>query len=122
MMAILGSKVRVGIDVVSITNIKESSMMWGCKFQLNLTWVEDRVLWRDLRDNTNLNMISQDGPGKGLGGQVCIMQDNTQYRRSPIFRTGQECRIVTSQLSGFLSSSSPTLLTVTTLSWTPSPP
>ena len=55
------------MEVISITKIIESAMKWGCKFQLNLTWVEGRVRWRDLRDKTNLNMISQ------FGSEVCII-------------------------------------------------
>ena len=42
----------------------ESAMKWGCKLQMNLTWVEGRVRWRDLRENTNLNIISQVGSGQ----------------------------------------------------------
>ena len=55
---------------MSITEIMESAMKWGCKLQLNLTWVEGRVRWRDLRDKTNLNIISQVGSGQDTGGQV----------------------------------------------------
>ena len=52
------------MDVISITKIMESSMKWECKFQLNLTWVEGRVRWRDLSHKTNLNKISHVGPGQ----------------------------------------------------------
>ena len=45
-------------------------MKWGCKLQLNLTWVEGRVRWRDLRDNTNLNVVSNIGTGEDSTGQV----------------------------------------------------
>ena len=67
------------MDVISITKIMESAMKWGCKFQLNLTWVEGRVRWRDLRDKTNLNMISQ------FGSEVYIIhysQNSTQNART----------------------------------------
>ena len=56
-----GSKkvdVKLALEVMAITEIKESYMKWGCKFLMNLTWTEDRLKWRDLRKNPNLNLIS----------------------------------------------------------------
>ena len=63
-------QVLVGVDIMEITDINESDMKWGCKLHMNLTWVEGRVRWRDLRDKNNLNMISQEVQGKDKGGQV----------------------------------------------------
>ena len=73
------------MDVISITKIMESSMKWGCKFQLNLTWVEGRVRWKDLSYKTNLNKISHVGPG-----QVYSTQENTQHARTSLFRIGKQ--------------------------------
>ena len=70
---------------MSITEIMESAMKWGCKLQLNLTWVEGRVRWRDLRDKTNLNIISQVGFGQDTGGQVGhTIQERIKTNRSEL--------------------------------------
>ena len=65
-------QVKVGVEVMEITDIAESDMKWGCKLQINLTWVEGRVRWRDLRDKNNLNMIHQDNPDQDARGQVLV--------------------------------------------------
>ena len=98
---------------MDIAEIAESSMKWGCKLQLNLTWVEGRVRWRDLRDQDNLNMISQEGPGQSTG-QVPSMEDNITLAETFSPRPGQQDKY-RSQVSGFLFLSSPTLLTMTLL-------
>ena len=51
-------QVSVSVDILAITDIKETSMNWGCKLQLNMTWVDDRLRWKDLRENSNLNVIT----------------------------------------------------------------
>ena len=51
-------QVAVSVDILAITDIKETSMNWGCKLQLNMTWVDDRLHWKDLRENSNLNIIT----------------------------------------------------------------
>ena len=55
---------------MSVTDIMETSMKWGAKLLLNLTWVESRVRWRDLRNNSNMNVISNMMPGQDKRRQV----------------------------------------------------
>ena len=55
---------------MSVTDIMETSMKWGAKLLLNLTWVENRVRWRDLRNNSNMNVISNMMPGQDKRGKV----------------------------------------------------
>ena len=61
---------RVGVEVMSVTDIMETSMKWGAKLLLNLTWMESRVRWRDLRNNSNMNVISNMMPGQDKRRQV----------------------------------------------------
>jgi len=56
---ILPAEVGVSIDLMSITDIKETSLKWGCKLQLNMTWYDERLRWKDLRENANLNVITR---------------------------------------------------------------
>jgi len=51
------TEVEVAADIMLVTNIQDSSMTWSCKLQLNLTWLDGRLRWRDLRNNSNLNVL-----------------------------------------------------------------
>ena len=41
-------------------------MSWACKLELNLTWFDERLRWKDLRLKTNLNMISNQVTAQAL--------------------------------------------------------
>ena len=43
-------QVAVSVDILAITDIKETSMNWGCKLQLNMTWLDQRLRWRELKE------------------------------------------------------------------------
>ena len=63
----------VSLDIMSITDIKETSMKWGCKLQLNMTWLDGRLRWKDLREHSNLNVITNMKQGSQETGQVSMI-------------------------------------------------
>ena len=63
----------VSLDIMSITDIKETSMKWGCKLQLNMTWLDGRLRWKDLREHSNLNMITNMDQGSQETSQVYMV-------------------------------------------------
>ena len=40
-----------------MASVKEMKMQFRVKFELSLEWFEPRLRWRDLRNNSNLNII-----------------------------------------------------------------
>ena len=70
------NQVGVSIDLMSITDIKETSLKWGCKLQLNMTWFDERLRWKDLRENANLNVITRQ---EGNEAQDQVFQEVIMY-------------------------------------------
>ena len=40
-----------------MASVKEMKMQFRVKFELSLEWFEPRLRWRDLQNNSNLNII-----------------------------------------------------------------
>ena len=45
------------MDLINVASVKEMKMQFRVKFELGLEWFEPRLRWRDLQNNSNLNII-----------------------------------------------------------------
>ena len=45
------------MDLINVASVKEMKMQFRVKFELSLEWFEPRLRWRDLQNNSNLNII-----------------------------------------------------------------
>ena len=45
------------MDLINVASVKEMKMQFRVKFELVLEWFEPRLRWRDLQNNSNLNII-----------------------------------------------------------------
>ena len=50
-------QVELSLDLINVASVKELKMQFRVKFELSLRWFEPRLRWRDLRNNSNLNVI-----------------------------------------------------------------
>ena len=59
---------ELSVDLISVSSVKELKMQFRVKFGLSLKWYEPRLRWRDLRNNSNLNVI----PVQSLAEVGCV--------------------------------------------------
>ena len=45
------------MDLINVASVKEMKMQFRVKFELGMEWFEPRLKWRDLQNNSNLNII-----------------------------------------------------------------
>ena len=49
--------VNISVDIINIANVKETSLQWTVKLELQMDWLDPRLDWRNLREEQNLNSI-----------------------------------------------------------------
>ena len=49
--------VNISVDIINIANVKETSLQWTVKLELQMDWHDPRLDWRNLRGEQNLNII-----------------------------------------------------------------
>ena len=49
--------VNISMDIINIANVKETSLQWTVKLELQMDWHDPRLDWRNLRAEQNLNII-----------------------------------------------------------------
>ena len=55
---ILASPINISIGLLGITKIKEMQMSCAIKFNLSLTWLDSRLRWMNLLNNTWFNILN----------------------------------------------------------------
>ena len=50
-------EVEVGVDILNIAGVQETRLQWSVKLELELVWRDERLRWRHLRQDNNLNII-----------------------------------------------------------------
>ena len=68
----MSSQVKLSVDLITVSNVKELKMQFRVKFGLSLQWSEPRLRWRDLRNNSNLNVIPVQSAAEV--GSLCVPQ------------------------------------------------
>lgn len=54
---VIPADVIVSVGLQEVGDIKEVMMSYTAKMSLSMTWTEDRVQWRGLRNNSNINRV-----------------------------------------------------------------